>query len=33
MYVKQKEFNETIDISVTMAYLDKEQDQLTKKQE
>ena len=33
MYVKQKEFNESIDISVTIAYLDKEQDQLTKKQE
>ena len=33
MYVKQKEFNESIDISVTIAYLDKEQDKLTKKQE
>ena len=31
MLVKQREFKESLDISVTVAYLDKEQDMLTKK--
>ena len=31
MLVKQREFKESLDISVTVAYLDKEQDRLTKK--
>ena len=33
MHVKQKEFMESADISVTMAKLDIEHDELTKKQE
>ena len=31
MLLKQREFKESLDISVTVAYLDKEQDMLTKK--
>ena len=33
MHVKQKKFMESVDISVTMANLDIEHDELTKKQE
>lgn len=33
MHVKQKEFMESVDISVTMVNLDIEHDELTKKQE